>query len=348
MFVVRALFRLGSAVPLVYRLLVFASLASAGVVVFVVWVTSTHIARPAGGGPHWGLASALIAVGLAVTLAINFALMRMVLRPVESLQAAIERVGRGQLSARARRYAIGDTQIDGLIDAFNDMAEALESQRTQLAQLSTRVLAAHEEERRRVARELHDDTGQALTSLLLRLKALERMSDASEFKKGLAELRESASETLEGIRRLARDLRPPVLDDLGLGPALASLANEFSRSFRLQIEQKIPDVGRGLSKEGEVTLYRVAQEALTNVAKHAKAQRVKVTLECERHVARLQIEDDGVGFEPEAALADAGSGLGLLTMKDRVALAGGTLRIRSRPGEGTTVTAELPLRTEEL
>ncbi len=331
-----------ASIPLLYRLLAFGSLASAGAVVFAIWVTSAHIDRQPSGDPHWGIATALIAVGLTITIAANLVLMRMAFRPVESLEAAIGQLRRGRMSARARRYAMGDARIDRLIYAFNDMAESLERQRGQVAQLSSRVLAAHEEERRRIARELHDEAGQSLTSLLLGLKALETVNDEAERKERLAGLLDSTSQTLDELRRLARNLRPPVLDDLGLGPALGSLLNEFSQTSGLEVERHISDLRGGLSKDAEVALYRVAQEALTNVAKHAQATRVSVRLEDEHGTARVSIEDDGVGFEASEILAGAGAGLGVAGMQDRMALVGGSLRIRSRLDSGTTVVGEVP------
>jgi len=199
-----------------------------------------------------------------------------------------------------------------------------------------RVVDAQETERRRLARELHDETGQALTSILLGLKALEESADEG----AVGELRALVVETLQDVRRLAVELRPPVLDDFGLGAALERLTTAFGEQtgMPVQFESNLGD-GR-LPDEVETALYRIVQEALTNVVKHAQARSVSVVLRRTDTSATAVVEDDGQGFDPTSTRPD---GFGVEGMRERVALLDGRLRVESRSGGGTTIAAEVPL-----
>ncbi len=211
-----------------------------------------------------------------------------------------------------------------------------------LRQMSSHVLTAQEEERNRIARELHDDTAQALTSVLVRLRLIERSADDKQLRSALAELRDLTVETLEGVRRLAIDLRPPMLDDLGLEAALQAHVQDFSRRWPIRATFTSSRMGR-LPPDVELVLYRIVQEALTNVAKHAKASRVEARLTRSGRTLRMLIEDDGCGFDVEATKGSRESGLGLFGMEERLALIGGTLKVDSAVGRGTRVSAEVPL-----
>lgn len=202
-----------------------------------------------------------------------------------------------------------------------------------------RVVEAQELERGRLARELHDETGQALTSILLGLKGLERFIGSEEGRRAAADVRDIVVGTLQSVRRLAVELRPAALDDFGLAPALERLVDAYRAQSGLEIdlELRLPD-GR-LPSEVETTLYRIVQEALTNVAKHARAGRVSILLRDTEGAVIVVIEDDGVGFDPD----DPGAGLGLAGMRERLYLVGGRLRIEAAPGRGTTIAAEVPL-----
>jgi signal transduction histidine kinase len=203
-----------------------------------------------------------------------------------------------------------------------------------------RVVAAEELERRRLARELHDETGQALTSVLLRLRAVEEAQRLEDAKKAAAVLRELVVETLQGVRRLAVELRPKALDDFGLVPALERLTETFREETGIHVdfEQTLPD-GR-LSTEIETALYRIVQEGLTNVVKHAGATAVSVVLARKAGAITALIEDNGHGFE---ARGGDGRGLGLVGMRERLRLLDGKLTIESTQGAGTTIVAEVPL-----
>ena len=204
-----------------------------------------------------------------------------------------------------------------------------------------RVVDAQELERKRLARELHDETGQALTSILLGLKPLEQLASTEEERAAVTSVRELVVSTLQDVRRLAVELRPTALDDFGLAAALERLADGFREQTGIEVDIAA-QLGDGrLPEEVETTLYRIVQEALTNVIKHAEASRVSILLTRANGAVIAVVEDDGGGFDP----ADArDGGLGLLGMRERLALLGGTLRIEAGAHHGTTVAAEVPLR----
>lgn len=209
-----------------------------------------------------------------------------------------------------------------------------EAQRSRLLQA---LLTAQEEERGRISRDLHDQIGQALTALLLGLdRNLERPDPAS-----LARLKELASITLGDVRRIALDLRPSVLDELGLEAAVRRYARDLHARYGLDVSVLVNLRGR-LPRQEETVLYRVVQEALTNVVRHARATSVSVVATARGGSVRLVVEDDGVGFEPDA-LAPAEM-VGLLGMRERLELLGGSLRLESTPGHGCSVHARLPVR----
>ncbi|MCS7006838.1 MAG: GAF domain-containing sensor histidine kinase [Gaiellaceae bacterium] len=203
-----------------------------------------------------------------------------------------------------------------------------------------RVVAGQELERARLARELHDETGQALTSILLGLKTLEQSLDSEEARHAAADVRELVVDTLQRVRRLAVELRPAALDDFGLAPALERLVETYRTQSEIDCDLELRLRASRLPPEVETTLYRIVQEALTNVAKHARAERVSVLVRDTGSVVVVVVEDDGVGFDAEAPV----SGLGLAGMRERLALVGGRLRLETAPSRGTTLAAEVPLR----
>jgi signal transduction histidine kinase len=201
-----------------------------------------------------------------------------------------------------------------------------------------RILEAQELERRRLARELHDQTGQELTSVLLGLKAVEEATSAAERGEALAGVREQVVGTLHDVRRIAVELRPKALDDFGLVAALERLRDTFSEQtgMRVDLESQIRD---RLPTDVETALYRIVQEALTNIVKHAQATAVSIVLTRKAGIVTAVIEDDGRGFN----LDRTSGGLGLLGMGERLALLGGKLKVESSHGAGTTIVAEVPL-----
>ena len=204
-----------------------------------------------------------------------------------------------------------------------------------------RVVTAQELERRRLARELHDETGQALTSILLGLRGLEDVKDEESLRKTVAEVRELVRATLQDVRRLAVELRPAALDDFGLVPALERLTENFAEQTGIAVAF-VPNLPGGdrFPPEVETALYRLVQESLTNIVKHARAKEVSIVLQRKPESVSVIVEDDGVGFDPGR---ETGDGIGLLGMRERVGLFGGRVVLESRPGAGTTVVAEVPL-----
>lgn len=202
-----------------------------------------------------------------------------------------------------------------------------------------RVVEAQELERRRLARELHDETGQALTSILLGLRTVEEAKGGLELR-AAAELRELVVATLQDVRRLAVELRPKALDDFGLVPALERLVQTFGEQTGIAVELEARLAEERLPSQVETALYRIVQEALTNVVKHARARSVSVLLTRKDRSVVAVIEDDGQGFRPGA---ESGEGLGLVGMRERVALLDGRLAIESAEGAGTTLVVEVPL-----
>lgn len=203
-----------------------------------------------------------------------------------------------------------------------------------------RVVQAQEAERSRLARELHDETGQALTSILLGLKPLEEALADHPARAALAELREQVVSALQDVRRLAVELRPAVLDDFGLVPALERLTDAFAEQSDVRVDFHSALGELRLPSEVETTLYRVVQESLTNIVKHANAHNVSVSIARRGSTVAAVIEDDGAGFDQRAVREE---GVGLLGMRERLSFVDGRLGIESRPGAGTTIVAEVPL-----
>ena len=199
-----------------------------------------------------------------------------------------------------------------------------------------RIVAAQELERKRLSRELHDETGQALTSILLGLRSLEEAPALEDVRASAEALREVTVQTLQDVRRLAVELRPSALDDFGLVPALDRLVETFrdQTGLAVQLEARIDE---RLPSDVETALYRIVQEALTNVIKHARARNVSILLTRKGSTVAALIEDDGRGFSPAETSDDR---LGLTGMRERLALLDGTLKIESSPGAGTTIVAE--------
>lgn len=225
------------------------------------------------------------------------------------------------------------------------MAE-LEAYRVGARALAARILSAQEAERVRVSRELHDDTGQALTLLLVRLQIVENMTTDTAIRLELSELRELVVQTIDGVRRLAVHLGPSILEDLGLRSGLEWLGDRVRTDAGLSVGMSLgSDHGR-IPPPVAIAIFRVAQEALTNVVRHARATRVTVTLDETATEVVLTITDDGRGFDVHDARSRPSASVGLFGMAERVALVGGEMDITSHAGGGTCVRVRVPLREE--
>jgi two-component system sensor histidine kinase NreB len=213
--------------------------------------------------------------------------------------------------------------------------------RERLRDLTTRLTQAHEDERLRIAHELHDHIGQALTVAKLRAKMIEGALGGDTARQKLGVLIDLLDEMLRDVRALSRELRPPLLEEMGWAPALELLCESFAERSGLSVGyQQAATIAR-LPHDSELAAYRVVQEALTNAARHAQAQHITVRTDMEDDQLAVSIADDGVGFDLDAATGE-GAGLGLLGMQERVDTVGGTIHIDSTPGGGTRITAYLP------
>jgi signal transduction histidine kinase len=235
------------------------------------------------------------------------------------------------------RFTDGDLRLAEIFAGRAAVAIALSEQVAR--DTVRRVVAAQEEERRRLALELHDETGQALTSILLGLKAIGGAKSKEDAQQAEADVRTLVVQALQDVRALAVELRPSALDDFGLAPALERLAHTFAERSGIETTVETHLEAR-LPAEIETTLYRVVQEALSNVVKHAAAEHVSVVVAQRGGTVAATVDDDGHGFDEGAVRADA---LGLTGMRERLALVGGTLELESAPGSGTTVAAQVPL-----
>ena len=215
------------------------------------------------------------------------------------------------------------------------------SERKRLRDFGVGALRAAEDERHRIARELHDDTAQRLAAMLVRLRIAIREEEEGARNRMLEEIREDVLDTAESVRRIARGLRPPVLDEVGVVAAIRSHVEALRKAYGFEIEVEADEPERRLSADAELALYRIVQEALANVVRHAGAERARVRLGAADGHVIATVEDDGRGFRLEETTAPP-SGLGLVGMRERARNAGGRLEIDSEPGQGTRVRVELP------
>jgi len=265
-----------------------------------------------------------VVVFLAVMLAANLLLLRQTLSPIEQLVARMRTVD--LLRPGQRLAERGGPEVAELVAVFNQMLDRLEEERRESGQ---RALRAQESERARIARGLHDEVGQVLTGVLLQLEGEGRSE----------ETKAAVRQALEEVRRIARELRPEMLEHLGLVSALTELSRRFADQSGLEIERRFAENLPPLSDEAELAVYRVAQESLTNVARHAQASRVEVALEPGAGSVVLRVVDDGRGMDETAAMNGRG---GLRGMREQAVLVGGALAIKRAREGGVEVRLEVP------
>ncbi len=267
--------------------------------------------------------------------------------PISRLAEAARAIGRGDFKWQVPVWA--KDEIGTLGSTFNEMSKELKHKEEMRVQLLAKVISAQENERKRIARELHDETSQALTSLMVGLRFLEDSVGDAEVREKTAELRALAKETLDEVHHLATELRPSILDDLGLTAALHRYTEEYSAKMNINVDSHVSVLnGQRLPSEIEVTVYRIVQEALTNIAKHAEANNVSIVLRYRDSSLVTIIEDDGKGFDVNLVMASRdGKKLGLFGMYERASLIGGNLTIESKPGNGTTVFLDVPLKLSQ-
>jgi signal transduction histidine kinase len=268
-----------------------------------------------------------------------------IVRPLQALGQQAERVAWGDFEATGSPVG-GVEEIEDLRRTLDQMAGRIQSYQRGMHDYIAAITQGQEEERKRLARELHDDTAQALIALRQQVEmAQKRVADDPErAAERLIQVRAMLAETLEGVRRFSRDLRPIYLDDLGLLPALEMLTREADRREKLSVELSVSGSARRLPPDLELVTYRIVQEALHNVVQHAEADQAWVGLRFETERFILSVRDDGLGFEaPDLpdALARRGH-FGLMGIQERAVLYGGKMVIHSAPGEGTELTVHIP------
>lgn len=305
-------------------------------------------------GTTWYLLAVTVLVSL-VGVAYAYLLTLVVTKPILRLVDVTTAVGKGDFSQRASIWAMDE--IGRLSAAFNVMVEALERSREELRRkeeirsyLLEKVIYAQEEERKRIARELHDGTSHALTSFMLGLKLLGGSGTFEEVEGRTAQLRSLVAKALEEVHDLASELRPSVLDDLGLVAALEGYTKDYVRKFHIEVDFHASGLERRrLPSQVETALYRIIQEALLNIAKHADAKNISLMLEHRGSALVGIVEDDGKGFDVDQVMESASDQkkLGLLGMQERASLIGGQLTIESRLGGGTTIFINVRLEVKD-
>ncbi len=316
-------------IPLLYRV------AGVNALLLVAAVAATILVLAPGRESSFrveGEGAALI-VALLLAVAINMYLVRRLVGPVQELTGLARRV---DLADHGERMPVSKpaSEAGELASTFNEMLARLEAERRDS---TGRVLAGQEAERLRIAQELHDQVGQELTAVLLGLARVEARVPA-ELRADVAEIQSAVRGSLEDVRRIAIELRPEALDDLGLESALAVLCERFAERSGLAVRQQVADRLPDLSRDEELVVYRVAQEALTNIARHSRATEADLMLAREDGALMLTVTDDGDGLP-----AGHTPGAGIRGMRERATLIGATLRIDSNPaGRGCRVRLEVP------
>lgn len=330
-------------VPLLYKVLIANSLIVVLGAIFGTLITAESV-RASPNDSHSLMVVIFALIGTSLSVGVNLVVLRAAFRPIAALSRTVDEVRRGNLGARADPGLISDPEFDRLSDTINGMLDGLERYRSQVQQLSSQAITAQEEERKRLARELHDQTAQSLTSILVMLRLMDKQNKPSEIKARLAELREMTVQAIDEVGELAMYLRPSTLDHLGLKAAIESYANKYSDRMKAEVEFAALGLEDRLPAPVEVVIYRVVQEAFTNITRHANANRVSVRLERGPAMVSVTIIDNGVGFDVQAA-ADAGEkrGLGLFGMQERLALVSGGMKINSKIGQGTRLEIMIPL-----
>jgi two-component system sensor histidine kinase UhpB len=272
----------------------------------------------------------IVVLALAITLATNAILLRRTFMPLERLARRMDTVD--LLRPRQRLPVVRADEVGRVVAAFNDMLDRLERERYENAR---RVLAAQEAERIGIARDLHDEVGQLLTAVLLQLNSI--AETVPTHPEEIDEAREAVRRALDEVRRISRELRPEMLEQLGLVSALTELSTTFARASGVRVERNFDTPLPPLSPEAELAVYRIAQESLTNVARHSKATHVTMALEQGLDSIVLRVLDDGCGFG--GAPVEQG---GLRSMRERALLIGGALAIKEGASGGVDVRLELP------
>lgn len=331
-------------VPIVYRLFIGNTLLAAVIAVAALLV---HESFP---GSEFLLLLIFSGVGFLLLFAFNYLTIQVSLASLQDLQETIDQVSLDNPLLPEGIVLETDPDLQPLAQSINAMLVRLEHSRRQLRALSERSTHAQEEERRRIARNLHDETSQALSSLIISLEQIESTlpADAAHLRPRLRKSLQLANRTLEDLRNIIYDLRPTMLDDLGLVSAIRWYARTTLEESGIHVEFELPEQPVRLPEPIETELFRIIQEGINNIQRHAQASHVTLRLEHQPDYLCLELEDDGRGFDvpKTASTALLSKRLGLLGIQERAALLGGEIRIKSQPGTGTRLQVSLPLDGE--
>jgi two-component system sensor histidine kinase DegS len=291
-----------------------------------------------------------------VVIVLGLLLSRLITRPIQDLMKGAEAIGKGNLDYTLK--VNNNDELGDLADSFNKMASELKTYTEQLKSTAienvnkekkiqenlriymSKIVQAQEAERKRIARELHDDTIQSLVVVSRKLDDLS--SGNSKYSAG--DIRDDIRQIIEDIRHFSQELRPSILDDLGLIPALKWLVSDFEKNYKILVETEITGTQRQLPPESELVMFRIIQESLTNIGKHSRASDVSINVVFSDGYFKVIIQDNGIGFELPGKISDLAriGKLGLVGIRERAELLGGKFNIESRPGKGTTLTIEVP------
>jgi len=299
-----------------------------------------HLARQAA---DWWLITLFAAGGITLSLLINFWIVGAALNPLRDLGRLAKRLQSGDPTVELKNP---DPYTTRMAETLRSLFLQLEERNRELQALSERAIDAQEEERRAIAQSLHDDTGQALSMLIIHLDRIDERirPDQKELKKQVADARDLASNSLTELRRILSGLRPAILDDLGLVPAIRWYARTNLEGIGVNVVVKAPSTPLDLSPAITTTLFRIVQEAVNNIVRHADAGSVTIVLQLNGSSVQLRVEDDGRGFDPNHASRDAVElqRLGLLGIRERAELLGGEFQIESAPEKGTRLQVSIP------
>lgn len=327
-------------VPLFYKIL----LANIAIVVAGAVAGTWLTVKVARGNPVLSPSELVIVfagLGAVVSAVVNGLILHFALGPLRSLERTARRIREGEQEARVSPSPLADRQLERLTSTFNEMLDTLGRYRHRLRAVAERATASAERERKRIARELHDDTAQRIATLQLRVQMLRKADSPALLEQGLAEVAGELRRANEGVRRMARGLRPPALDELGLVSAVRGFARIQSEAYETSVEvEGTPDPRLG--QEVALAVYRIVQEAVSNALRHARADRVRIRFEETAEELRVTVEDDGRGFVPGKVMTADGRGLGLSGMKERASYVGGRVWIASEEGRGTRIHVTVP------
>jgi two-component system sensor histidine kinase UhpB len=335
--VIRALLGL----PLLYKLLI-ANVVLVLAVAVIGAVFTAELLRADPTLPTPQIIAVFALVGVGVTASGNVLVLQLALSPLKLLEQTAKRVRRGDRDVQAHPSALADSELRGLTETFNETLDALAAYRLRVRKIAAAALHAAEGERKRIALELHDDTAPTLVALLARIGAARATSDPSARDAQLEEIRNELANAIEGVRRIARALRPAALEEMGVVAAILEHARSVEDASGLRIGVDADLIDGLLAPDAELAVYRIIQEALANAVRHSEPRNVQVRIRRRHRAVVAAVSDDGNGFSADEGRA-ANGGLGLLGMRERAEVLGGRVDVRSRPGRGTLVRVEIPI-----